>query len=84
MRMNQCDVFGLNFDTGTLENATLSNSHLVNLTIDNCVIDGLKINGVSIRELIENHPDYRFNEESIPKKTLYNDAGNHWQPTVIV
>ncbi len=26
--MNQCDIFGLNFDAGTLEGATISNSHL--------------------------------------------------------
>jgi uncharacterized protein YjbI with pentapeptide repeats len=76
MRMNQCDVFGLNFDSGTLEDSTVSNSHLVNLTIDNCVIDGLVINGVSIKELIENHPDYRFNGETVSKKTLYNEARN--------
>ncbi|NIK80472.1 uncharacterized protein YjbI with pentapeptide repeats [Paenibacillus castaneae] len=76
MRMNQCDIFGLNFDSGTLEDSTVSNSNLVNLTIDNCVIDGLKINGVLIKELIENHPDYRFNGKSIPKNTLYNEDRN--------
>ncbi|WP_256759887.1 pentapeptide repeat-containing protein [Cohnella sp. WQ 127256] len=75
MRMNRCDVYGLNFDAGTLEGATVANSHLVNLTIDNCVIDGLKINSVLIKELIENHPDYRFNGESIPKNIHYNEAG---------
>lgn len=74
MRMNQCDVYGLKFDGGTLEDATISNSHLVNSTFENCVIDGLIINGVSIKELIENHPDYRFNGEAVPQKTQYDDT----------
>jgi len=75
MQMKQCDVFGLNFEAGTLGNAMISNSHLVNLTIENCVIDKLRINGVFIKELIENHPDYRFNGESIPENTHYNESG---------
>ncbi|GMK37522.1 hypothetical protein PCCS19_05760 [Paenibacillus sp. CCS19] len=75
MRMNKCDVYGMKFDAGTLEDATVSNSHLVNVTFENCMIDGLMINGVSIKELIENHPDYRCNEETVPQKTVYNEAG---------
>ncbi|QHW32813.1 pentapeptide repeat-containing protein [Paenibacillus rhizovicinus] len=76
MRMNACDVFDMQFNAGILEGATVSNSHLVHLTIDNCVIDGLVINGVSIKELIENHPDYRLHAESVPSRTRYDESRN--------
>lgn len=73
MTMKECDVYGLSFSSGTIESAKIENSHLVDLQIENCEIDGLRINGVLIKELIENHPDYKCDPLVIPNKVVYDN-----------
>jgi len=36
MKMSECDVFGLTFNSGTLKDLKITNSHMINVELENC------------------------------------------------